>query len=68
MAKYGVNEAMGDLSHDWAVSVWEDEGKRWDSEDKIWDHWTLEFLCKLTSSRASRKIGLGCEQKGGSKV
>ena len=24
----------GELRHDWAVAVWEDEGKRWESEDK----------------------------------
>lgn len=39
---------MGELRHDWTVAVWDDEGKRWDSEDKSWGQWTLEFLCKLT--------------------
>lgn len=68
MAKYGVKEAMGELRHGWAAAVWEDEGKRWDSEDTSREQWALEFLCKLTFGRPSRKVGWGCEQKKGSKV
>lgn len=59
---------MGELRHDWTVAAWEDEGKRWDSEDKSWGEWRLEFLCKLTFSRTSRKVGWGFEQERGSKV
>lgn len=35
------------------------KGKRWESEDKSWGQWRLEILCKLTSSRSSRKVGGG---------
>lgn len=51
---------MGEMRHDWTVAVWEDEGKRSDSEDKSWG--------QRTSSRTSRKVGWGYEQKRGSKA